>query len=403
MTVRINKPTFDLREKFSSLTKKVGLVGARLLASENVYDARSVLNAGRKNMIINGAMTINQRYGTASYVVPNATGGSYTLDRWAVNEATDGAVNVNMDGDPRSGNGTNSDVQEFYRAMQLACTNGDASISTTQNTHFFQNIEGYNITHLQWGTVRAAPVTLSFWVKCNVPGIYCVGLENSATDRSCIREYEVKPGYRWQKVVLTFPGCQDGVWDNANGVGIRLRFCLATGDSYNDGVDGIWGTTDELATPNQTNWMINSNSRYFITGVQLEKGRTATEYEHRSYGEELALCQRYYQQYGRDGASIGRLIGSGNGSSTMLTTFIYYQPMRDVPVPNYFGGGVDGGSFNAYAGNTTTSSTAPNYANPGIQSIFLNINGSSSHPNSAYWVDLGTNTNQLGLTLDAEL
>ena len=327
MTVRINKPTFDLREKLASLTKKVGLVGARLLASENVYDARSVLNVGRKNMIINGAMTINQRYGTASAVVPNATGGSYTLDRWAVNEATDGAVNVNMDGDPRSGNGTNSNVQEFYRAMQLACTNGDASISTTQNTHFFQNIEGYNITHLQWGTVRAAPVTLSFWVKCNVPGIYCVGLENNATDRSCIREYEVKPGYKWQKVVLTFPGCQDGVWDNENGVGIRLRFCLAVGDTYNDGVDGIWGTTDELATPNQTNWMINSNSRYFITGVQLEKGRTATEFEHRSYGEELALCQRYYNRVGSGNTFHGRM----NGGSIADYSYSFPSEMRIAP------------------------------------------------------------------------
>jgi hypothetical protein len=330
MTVRINKPTFDLREKLASLTKKVGLVGVRLLASENVYDARSVLNAGRKNMIINGAMTINQRYGTTSYTVPNATGGSYTLDRWAVNEATDGAVNVNMDGDPRSGNGTNSNVQEFYRAMQIACTNGDASISTNQNTHFFQNIEGYNITHLQWGTVRAAPVTLSFWVKCNVPGIYCVGLENSATDRSCIREYEVKPGYRWQKVVLTFPGCQDGVWDTANGVGIRLRFCLATGDDYNDGVDGIWGTTDELATPNQTNWMINSNSRYFITGVQLEKGRTATEFEHRSYGEELALCQRYYVEIGNAVSPLAVSVTS-RAAATKVMGIHLPVAMRAVP------------------------------------------------------------------------
>ena len=360
MTVRINKPTFDLREKLASLTKKVGLVGARLLASENVYDARSVLNAGRKNMIINGAMTINQRYGTASYVVPNATGGSYTLDRWAVNEATDGAVNVNMDGDPRSGNGTNSDVQEFYLAMQLACTNGDASISTTQNTHFFQNIEGYNITHLQWGTVRAAPVTLSFWVKCNVPGIYCVGLENSATDRSCIREYEVKPGYRWQKVVLTFPGCQDGVWDNANGVGIRLRFCLATGDSYNDGVDGIWGTTDELATPNQTNWMIDSNSRYFITGVQLEKGRTATEFEHRSYGEELALCQRYFYNFAKGETFNIIANGFANTTSNALFHFQHPVPMRAAPTTSGISGSwqvIDGTSHNISSFTAATDAT----------------------------------------------
>jgi hypothetical protein len=123
--------------------------------------------------------------------------------------------------------------------MQIACASY-SGLSGTQNVHFFQNIEGYNITRLKWGTEKAIPVTLSFWVRCNYPGIYCVGIENNATDRCNIREYTINPGFKWQKVELTFPGCPDGVWDNLTNTGIRLRFCLGTGDTYNDGVDGQW-------------------------------------------------------------------------------------------------------------------------------------------------------------------
>ena len=140
--------------------------------------------------------------------------------------ATGGSVSVNQDSDPRSGNATGSGVQEFYKPMQIACQSVDTSVSSTENLHFFQNIEGYNVTRLKWGTDKAVPVTLSFWVRTNCFGTYCVGIENNATDRCCIKEYEVKSGFKWQKVVLTFPGCPDGVWNNTNGVGIRLRFAI---------------------------------------------------------------------------------------------------------------------------------------------------------------------------------
>ena len=155
--------------------------------------------------------------------------------------------------------------------MQIQCQSVDTSVSSTENLHFFQNIEGYNVTRLKWGTDKfKVPVTLSFWVRTNCFGTYCVGIENNATDRCCIKEYEVKSGFKWQKVVLTFPGCPDGVWNNTNGVGIRLRFALAVGDTYNDGIDGQWITNDELSTSNQVNFMSNTNHRFFITGVQLE-------------------------------------------------------------------------------------------------------------------------------------
>ena len=295
MTVRVNKDSFNIREKLSELERPIGLKGNELMSADTAQEARDLVSAGRKNMIINGQMFINQRNGTSSYTIPNATGGSYGgPDRWAINEATDGSASVNMDGDPYGSNGDGSDVQEFAKAMQIACTGTDTSLASTQNLHFFQNIEGYNIIQLGWGTPGAKPATLSFWVRSNIAGTYCVGLENSATNRCCIREYTVDPGNKWQKVVLTFPGCFDGSWESTHGCGIRVRFALTSGTQYDDGIDGQWVNSDELTTGNQVNFMSSTSNRYFITGVQLEVGKNATDFEHRSYGEELALCQRYY-------------------------------------------------------------------------------------------------------------
>jgi hypothetical protein len=297
MTVRVNKPAFNIREKLSELERPIGAKGHDLMRAETAQNARDFISAGRKNMIINGQMFINQRNGTNSYSVPNATGGSYGgPDRWAINEATDGSVSVLMDGDPRGSNGSGYDVQEFAKAMLISCQGTDTGLASTQNLHFFQNIEGYNIVPLAWGTPSAKPATLSFWVRCNLPGTYCVGLENSATDKCCIKEYTVNPGHKWQKVVLTFPGCTSGTWESTYGCGIRVRFALSSGEQYDDGIDGEWVDTDELTTGNQVNFMTSTNNRYFITGVQLEVGENATDFEHRQYGEELELCQRYYEQ-----------------------------------------------------------------------------------------------------------
>ena len=376
MTIRVSKSSFDIRAKLSELKRKFGAKGSEIASAETLYEARAALNSGRKNMIINGAMTINQRHGTSSYAVPNATGGSYALDRWAINEACGGAISVNMDGDPGGGNADKSPVQEFTRAMQIACSNGDSSVTGNENAHFFQNIEGYNIAHLRWGSRYASPVTLSFWVRSNVPGIYCVGLENGATDRTCIKEYKIEPGFGWQKVELTFPGCTDGTWTTNNGCGMRVRFCLASGNSYTQGVNGSWVNSDELATPSQVNWMVDSNSRYFITGVQLEKGRTATEFEHRLHTEELALCMRYYQN-SYDHAENKFPSNSTTPDNAVITTSwldgncpfpMFRVPMRSAPVVTLRGRGSS--TVGQVQNNgTMRSAAATNITNQGVSYI----------------------------------
>jgi len=140
-----------------------------------------------------------------------------------------------------------------------------------------------------------------------------------------------------------------------------------------------------------------------IAKVQLELGKVATPFEHRSYGEELALAQRFYQQYGFESGAPGRIIGSGNGGSGVLTGFTFQYQMRTAPSINYYGGGADGGTFNIYTHNTSTGNTAPTATAVGTRSVRWNFNGNSSYPNSAYWIDVGTGTSQFAFTLDAEL
>jgi len=356
MTVRVTKPEFNLREKITELDKPTGLKGSELMTADTAQDARELISAsGRKNMIINGAMTINQRNGTSSFTIPHGTGGSYGgPDRWAVVESTDGSVSVNMDGDPAGANGDGYAVQEFTRAFQLACS-GTASLSSGHNTHFFQNIEGYNIAHLGWGTMSAKPVTLSFWVKTNVTGVFAVGLENNGTDRCCIRDYKQKGDSKWNKIILTFPGCTDGTWNTTNGCGMRVRFCLASGVQYDDGVDGVWVNTDELCTTTSqvVNFMDSTNNRFFITGVQLEVGKNATEFEHRSYEEELNLCRRYYQVLvDQAGTSSQKSFGiaCAFSSTSMHSVHPLIPPMRITPTIDY----VTGSNFyKAFQNNTS--------------------------------------------------
>ena len=293
MTVRVSKPAFNLREKLSELDVPIGTHGSQLMKSSNTEETFNLVKAGRRNLLINGQMWINQRNGISSVTMPHATGGTYQLDRWAINEATGGSVSVNMDGDPQNYH----QVQQFERAMQIACASDNSSLASTENLHFFQNIEANNMCHLGWGTKHAKPVTLSFWVKTNCAGVYNVGLESRDTNRCCIRSFYQNGMHTWNKVVLHYSGCGDGTWNYGTGIGLRVRFCLASGTQYDDGIDGQWVHSDELTAGTQVNFMSSTNNRFMITGVQLEEGNSATPFEHRSYNEELALCQRYFAIY----------------------------------------------------------------------------------------------------------
>ena len=281
MTVRVNKSSFNIREKLSELGRKFGLKGSELVAAETVQEARDIVSAGRKNLVINGDMRISQRNGTTATA---ATGGYTSLDRYRWSTGSGGAVTSQQVTDAPPG---------FYNSMKITVTSTDTSVSSGEYHYFRQMIEGNNITHLNWGSSNAKTVTLSFWVKSSIVGTHGGSLWNDDFDRSFPFTYSIKSANTWEHKSITIPGCPDGAWATGFGRGINLAWVQISGTTYT-GTPHQWNSAGDIAPLNTLNLLATSGATWYITGIQLEVGKNATDFEHRQYGEELALCQRYY-------------------------------------------------------------------------------------------------------------
>jgi hypothetical protein len=137
---------------------------------------------------------------------------------------------------------------------------------------------------------------LSFWVRSSVTGAYSVALHNSAADRSYVTTYTINSANTWEQKTATIAGDTSGTWLTTNGVGITAYFALGMGSTYGGATAGVWNASLKLAATGQTQWVSTSAATFYITGVQLEKGSTATSFDYRPYGTELALCQRYFSK-----------------------------------------------------------------------------------------------------------
>lgn len=233
-----------------------------------------------KNKIINGKMEIAQR-GTSFTGIGGA--GGYTLDRWFIDNATDGAITVSQQSDVPSSN-------EFQNSLRVAVTTADTSIATAQNNRVTQIIEGYNVRDLIGRTF-----TLSFLVRSSKTGIHCIGLRNGV-DRSYVAEYTVNAANTWEQKSITVSGglITAGTWNWTNGAGLFVTWILAAGATFQTS-SGAWQTGNFFATSAQVNCLDSTSNIFAITGVQLEVGSVATPFEHRLFGAEFALCQRYYE------------------------------------------------------------------------------------------------------------
>ena len=268
---------------------------------------------GNRNLVINGKQEVNQRNATV-------TSSGYVTDRWTFNEATDGAVSVSQVVDAPAG---------FYNSLKVDVTTADGSLAATQNLHVFQNIEGTNIRHLNWGTANAKTVTISFYVKTTKTGVYSVVLENSSTDRCQVQDYTVSDT-NWNKYSLTFTGDTSGTWLANNQKGIRLRFGLASGSTFTTGTTGSWLADDMVGSTNMVNFMDNTNNDWYLTGCQLEIGTVATDFEHRSLSDELARCYRYFYMI-VDGDQQSICIGSQYSTNTAFGIVALPVTMRATP------------------------------------------------------------------------
>jgi hypothetical protein len=244
-----------------------------------------------KNRIINGAMQIDQRNAGAS-VTPTAS--TYTLDRWRLSVSVASKVSVQQNA------GSVTPPIGFTNYLGVTSTSA-YTVGASESFNIRQAIEGFNTADLQWGTANAATVTLLFWVRSSLTGTFGGSLYNSAANRAYPFSYTISSANTWEQKSVTIAGDTTGTWVGAtNGTGLWLNFCLGAGSSAS-GTAGSWASTFYASATGATSVVGTSGATFYITGVQLEKGSTATSFDYRPYGAELALCQRYCVAFGGNG------------------------------------------------------------------------------------------------------
>jgi hypothetical protein len=264
-------------------------------------------------------MRIDQRNAGAS-VTPTAS--AYVLDRYRATMSQASKYSVQQSSTAPSG---------FVNSL-LVTSASAYSLSSTDQFTVEQYVEGLNIADLGWGTASAQTVTLSFWVRSSLTGTFGGALRNSAQDRCYPYSYTINSANTWEQKTVTIAGDTTGTWLTTNGIGIRVGFNLGTGATY-QATAGAWTGTSFISAPTGATSVVSTNgATFYITGVQLEIGSTATPFERRLYNQELANCQRYYYRFNPAGSGSNTL-GSGFADSTTATQIIHFfpVPMRTNP------------------------------------------------------------------------
>ena len=271
----------DRIESDSSYTSTINVASKVNFTSGMQIGGQDTTFGGMRNRIINGDMRIDQRATTVT------AGSTYTVDRWQVDQlTTSGAVSFAQSSTAPTG---------FTKSLKITVTSTDASVASTDLIDFRHWIEGYNVADFGLGTAAASTFTLSFWVNSSLTGTYGVSVRNSDGNRVYVATYTINSANTWEQKTITIAGDTTGTWLTDNGRGLGISFTVMTGSNF-QGTAGVWGTTNNRSTSSQANLLANAGATFYITGVQLEKGSAASAFEYRQYGQELVLCQRYYQQ-----------------------------------------------------------------------------------------------------------
>ena len=257
----------------------------------------------RRNMIINGAMAIFQRGSQAS------TRTSYAVDRFKADGSGSQQFTYSQSTTVPSGQG-------FSYSAKLDVTTADTSVAAAEFQVLRYIFEGQDLQHLKYGTSDAESLTLQFWVRSSKTGAHIVELEHTDANYQNSQSYTITTADTWQKVTLTFDGYQTTSITNDNTAGFQINWWLMAGSNFTSGTlsSNTWQNTTANRAVGQVNVADSTSNDWYITGVQLEVGSTATPFEHRSFGEELALCQRYFQKSYNHGDAIGNTSNS-NGSN----------------------------------------------------------------------------------------
>jgi hypothetical protein len=305
-------------------------------------DVQQDLGISFKNRIINGAMVIDQRNSGASVTV--ASGRNYYLDRFSVFSQAGSKLTIQQNA------GSVTPPAGFTNYAGITVSTAVSPLGAGDQYMFEQQIEGYNVADLNFGSVNAKTVTLSFWVRSSLTGSFAGVIGNGGEDRNYPFTYTISAANTWTQISVTIPGDTSGTWLTTNGVGLRLKLNLGTGTTYS-GTANAWTSSAYISSVTGTVNLINTvGATWYVTGVMLEIGTQATTFDYRSIGTEYGLCQRYYYKiYGNNNYS---KFGTGPaGSTTGVFVMCQLQTlMRDKPSSI-----TTTGSFGIWAGATVFS------------------------------------------------
>ena len=288
-----------------------------------------------RNLIINGAMQVAQRGTNAT---SKTSDGYFTCDRWHANIDTIGTWSFDQSSTVPSGSG-------FATSLKVSCTTADASPAAGDSIFIQQRIEGQDLQQLAKGTSSAKAVTLSFWVRSSKTGTHIVEIRDDINTRHIAKSYTIAVADTWQFITLTYDGDTSGTLTNSNIRALDINYWLGAGSGFTSGTLATSWAARTLANSavGQVNLADNNTNTFYITGVQLEVGSVATPFEHRSYGDELARCQRYYE--------IVEGVGWPRSADNLLMVSLPYKVEKRVtPTVSYskLGGGGSGSILPTY-------------------------------------------------------
>ena len=256
---------------------------------EDVPQSKLDNNINFRNIIINGDMSIAQR-GTSATGLGNGDNGYHTCDRWEFRESGSPTWEFTQT--------QSTDVptgQGFAKSLKMDCTTADTSLASNDLCRISQKIEGQNLQYLKYGTSSAQSTTISFWVRSNKTGNYNVSLYNNDQTRSIGNTYTINSADTWEKKTITFAGDTASAFDNDNNTSLWIWWALVAGTDRVGGDSSSWGShADNKDAAGQTvNLADSTSNEWYITGVQLEAGTTASDFEFLPIDVNLQRCKRY--------------------------------------------------------------------------------------------------------------
>ena len=331
----------------------ISISGTSGISQTGSFDSASTF--GFKNRLINGAMVIDQR--NAGAAITGTTSLLYSVDRFTTLVVTDGVMTFQQVSDAPTG---------FKYSLKATATTADASLSAAQRAILLQRIEGYNVIDFMLGSANAIQFTASFWVKSTLTGTFGGAFQNNSSARAYPFTYTISVASTWEQKTVTITGDTSGTWDTTTGTGLQIVWGLGVGSTYS-GTAGAWATGDFNSATGATSVIGTLNATWQVTGVQLEKGSTATSFDYRPFGTELALCQRYYEVIG----------GSFGGNAYSTTYFMGASGFRVIKraTPTLALLTTSPQLYQAGVGNKTATSASNGASTANVDGFYMALNG----------------------------